>query len=1045
MFWFLVGVASALPPALLGSSGPQWVGTLPPGELPGLVAVVDPSDGKLIVEATERDGRTRKWQGDAWLLGGEPIDVGEPAVGHRIADGRLVSAHAAFSANHEFQYTDAGLMSGLLWANGEKMTFRYDGEGRVREIVGPGTKRLTLKWANSLRWSDGLGRTHTLQVDESGPNRTVTLTDPVGRTVSTRYRKRDQQWSLTRWTDPRGLETRIGNYNGRMDITAPGGRVYRVEVGSSGEVSSVTMPAGHKWRWERTDDGRVYRMFDPAGRVTRIERNEAGKVVTVSPSGRVKRLVRSGEDRIVAIHSSTGAVTQLVRDDSGHVRSIIDALGNQIFIERFANGWPSGLLERTGARWTLGTDTLGEVDRIEGPMGRVTQLHRNGAGWLERIEDNVHGVVSLGYDNDGRLTSVSDVVGRRTRFERDAAGWLQSIERPDGETLQIERNPVGEIIRLRFGADVWDIERTPDGWPRVMGEHRWERDINGAVRKMKGPLGEVTFTRDPAGWIRSVAVGSWALDIERDANGWPVGWTGTDGSISLQRDGAGRVVKESGPYETRVLRDPRGLPVRIVAGKLGEWRTQRDASGRPLTVKGPEGVALSIERDLVGRPKWFRFPDGSILRRAVSGAVTDDVLVSPAGSVSGNHKLTRDADGRAVSWTASGGGLWQVERDAAGNLLAVTSDAGPMWSFEPERVLDPEGRLQLYDAAGWLIEAQLPVGVRAWGVGGEMLSVLRDDSGRISGLGGTAGVSPVQFDDLGRLTSYKPPDGEAFSIRYDARGRPIAISGGETPAGDLVWSPDVDPADGLGGLLATGVEAAVPWVFTEEGMAARRNGMEVEALIADGRGDPAWLLDGAGGAVMLAHDYGGMPAQAGSGIVGASGRLQWFEGGPVQVGPLTVDPVSGQRVDGVSDWPWVSRDPRVVSTAHPSDPGPWAPESAWSQPLRILEALGEIQPIDEESWEQINEMPRAHFSVPESIDTADPPLGPNREALPLGEEDPLTEALIRSLLPGGSAIGPQGPAAALIGSEIALPWLPPGWEVPGLESWRRLGAWSDDE
>ena len=1043
MLWLLYGVALALPPALLGASGPTWVGTLPPHEGQALVAVVDPSTGGLVVEATELGGGIRRWSEEAWTLDGSPLDAESPASGHRMDGTKLVSAVAAYGASHQFQYDVDGRLSKVLWANGAQMRVRYDETGRVREINGPGVRAVSLKWANGLSWSDALGRSTKLSTSLAGSEKKVSLTDPLGRTVSSHYRKRDGEWGLTGWTDPRGLETRIGRHGGRMDVTAPGGRVYRLEVDGDGTVASLTMPAGHRWRWERGSDGSLSRMFDPAGRVTRLERDDTGAVVMVSPSGRSKRLVRDGASRVVAIHSATGAVTQLVRGEDGRIRSIIDALGNTIFIDRYPNGWPSAVLGRNGGRWSMGTDTLGKIDRVEGPMGRVIQLHRNGAGWLERIEDSVYGTVALVHDTEGRLVRVTDTVGNQTRFGRDASGWLNSIERPDGAVLQIERNPVGEVVCLRYGAAVWDIERTPDGWPRSMGEHHWERDINGAVRKMSGPLGSLSFTRDPAGWIRSAAAEGWQLDISRDANGWPVKWTGTDGHIEVSRDGEGRLVTERGDHDTRVLRDPRGAPVRIVSAKLGEWRVQRDAAGRVLTTKGPEGVALSVERDLLGRPKWFRFPDGSLMRWETEGSVTVEVRVSAAGVIGAPAQVTWDADGRVHS-RRDGGGSWAYRYGPAGELQSIEGDAGQLWSFEADQILDPDGRLQLYNVAGWLIEAQLAPGVPAWGLSGSLLSMMRDDAGRLTGLGTVQGVSRVRFDALGRMVAFHQPDGAERRVRYDVRGRPAGfVDAGEAERA-LVWSPDSDPTAGVVGLLASGVEAATPWVFLAEGMAARRNGLEVEALVGDGRGDPTWLLDGVGGAGSLAHAEAGMPAQLGTGIVGAAGRLQWFEGGPVQVGSIVVDPVSGQRVDGVMDWPWMVRGPRQLSVLHPSDPAPWEPVSDWADPLEILRSMGVIKPIVEADWMSITSSPRAHFSIPESIDKADPPMGPNREALPLGLEDPLTMALIRSVLPGGTVMGPLGPAAAMVGVEIELPWLPPEWEIPGLESWRQAGAWSAD-
>ena len=1044
MLWLLTGAALALPLPILGTSGPAWVGPLPPDDGRSLVAVVDPTSGALVVEVTERDGSLRTWEGDQWAIDGTRIDPDEPAVGHRMDGARLRSATASLGASHEFGYDDDGRLDAVIWANGERMGVRYDDDGRVIEFSGPGQRQLSLSWGVGLSWTDEMGRSTTLRTQDAGAMRTVTLTDPVGRTVATQYRQRDGSWALTGWVDPRGLETRVGTYGGRMDVTAPGGRVYRLEVKTDGTVRSVTMPAGHRWIWERGSAGEVQRIIDPAGRVTRWERDDAGRVVTVSPSGRVMRVGRDPAGRITSIKAPTGAVTQLIRDGDGAIRSVVDPLGNTAFIERYENGWPSAVLDRSGVRWTFGQDTLGLIDRVTDPAGEVVQLHRDGSGWLERIEHDELGTVHLGRDNAGRLVSVTDPDGRVTQFSWDATGWLAAIERADGATLALERNPVGELIAFRFDDKLWRIERAPDGQPRRIGEVQWSRDINGDVRSVKSPLGEWVFTRDPAGWVRSIQAGEWLVEIERDASGWPVGWRGTDGTIETQRDAAGRVVTESGgSVETRVLRDPRGLPVRIVAGKLGEWRTQRDASGRVLTVRGPEGVTLGVERDPVGRPKWFRFPDGTMLRRATTSTRMEDLLVGPNGETLGTGLMVRDVDGEVRARVGPDGRLWRHDWSRAGDLLSISAEPDLMWSFDPGRVLTPEGRLQLYNVDGWLMESQLAEGPAAWGLATSIVSMIRGDDGRLEAVTGDAGVSPVQFDDLGRLVSFRAPDGVGWTVRYDARGRPASVSDGQ--ADDLwLWAPDADPADGVSGLLASGVDAAVPWVFSEGGMAVRRNAMNLEGIVSDGRGDPTWLLDGEGGVAVLSHEPAGLPAQMATGIVGVQGRLQWFPGGPIQVGPVSLDPVSGQRTDGVKAWPWAPRYPRAHRVNNPVDPAPWQPVSVWGQPLKVLEAMGVLKSVTPGDWIRLNSPPVAHGSLPASLDRSHVPLGPELEAIPMAEADPLTWAVIRSCLPGQDAERTFSPAASLIGAELDLPWLPPGWVVPGLEVWRDAGAWEVD-
>ena len=105
--------------------------------------------------------------------------------------------------------------------------------------------------------------------------------------------------------------------------------------------------------------------------------------------------------------------------------------------------------------------------------------------------------------------------------------------------------------------------------------------------------------------------------------------------------------------------------------------------------------------------------------------------------------------------------------------------------------------------------------------------------------------------------------------------------------------------------------------------------------------------------------------------------------------------------------------------------------------------MGVFAPIVETEWRRISRDPKAHQAVNESLDGAFPPLGPHREALPLLPEDPITEAMMEALMPGGEAPGELSIAAALIEAEIELPWLPPGLTIPGLEIWRNAGAWAN--
>jgi hypothetical protein len=109
----------------------------------------------------------------------------------------------------------------------------------------------------------------------------------------------------------------------------------------------------------------------------------------------------------------------------------------------------------------------------------------------------------------------------------------------------------------------------------------------------------------------------------------------------------------------------------------------------------------------------------------------------------------------------------------------------------------------------------------------------------------------------------------------------------------------------------------------------------------------------------------------------------------------------------------------------------------------MLAAMGIVQPIMPRAWRRLSEDPRAHQALAEGLDGSKPPLGPHRESLPLASEDPVTDAMLAAVIPGGEPPSGLTIAAALIEAEIDLPWLPPGLAIPGLEIWRKEGAWSE--
>jgi YD repeat-containing protein len=513
----------------------------------------------------------------------------------------------------------------------------------------------------------------------------------------------------------------------------------------------------------------------------------------------------------------------------------------------------------------------------------------------------------------------------------------------------------------------------------------------------------------------------------------------------VQRDSAGRIIIETGEREFRVLRDSRGLPVRLVVSGAGEWRWQRDGSGRVLTAKGPGGADIGVDRDSAGRIKLVRYPNGTLLRRTHDRSTMTDKLTGPGGQLLVSGSTVFGLDGLVESTEVSGEAGWAVKRDKAGALVGMEATDGTSWTWTAEATEDPEGQVHINDVDGRLMEAQLPLGPKAWGIATEMMSVHRDLAGRMVQLGGDGGLSELESDALGRLVGIRPPDASGWKMRFDARGRPVGWTGPIGSSEQWVWAPEADPRDGREGLLVSGAGGETVWNSVAGGDGVRQTDGTIEGLMAGSDEEVAWVISTDGAPVRVRHTPTGFPEVDVAGIAAGGGGVQWFPGGPTQWGSVAIDPVSGERVDGMQRWPWAVHGAVDVDIADRWDTSVWSPEGPWSNPMQMLTEMGELPKIEAGRWMRLGADPVGFYGVAESLDGVVQPLGPAMDAVPLDVEDPITMALLRSVLPGGDAPDALTPAAALIGAEIDLPWMPPGWVIPGLERWTLLGAWRDDD
>ena len=1029
----LFGVALALPPAYLGPDGPAWLGPLPPrqsgGSLRGApwtdaIIVVSPLDGALWIQEQDLPGQTRVWSDGEWTIDGARIAPDWPAddaIGYRLVEGALLGV-SSVGGSQRMRYDTDGRLTKITWADGSRMEVDYDGLGRVVSIVGPGLSRWRLSWGSALRAQDALGHLTTFHWRSGPEGQVLEVQDPLGRSARTFYSDTASP-ELLGWEDPRGLQTRIQRSDDLLTVSDGVGRQWRIAVDDRQRPSSVELPGGRRWTWERDAGGLLTAMQDPSGRTVRWERERRGFVTAITNGGSPVRLSRDASGRVTAITDSAGAITRLSRDSSGHISEITDATGNPLGIERYANGVPMAILSRTGGRWGLGLDLQGRPDRLIDPTDRVIEFHRDGLGWLSRIIDARFGEVRLARRSDGVLTRVTGVSGVHTGLIRDAAGRIAAIQLPGGETLRLSRDALGELSEVSLGERALSIRRDADGQATRVGDVRWTREPDGGVRSITTPALELKIQRDGAGYLSALASGDWWLQIKRDLSGLPIHWEGSDGLIVAIRDASGRISVEEGRVNTTVLRDPRGLLNRLSVG-ADSWQWLRDAAGRPLRLLGPDALALGIDRDTAGRVSLLRLPDGTILHRRWAGAAVVEQLMTSAGRLL-SEQLTERDDAERIRLRKGPGSPSEHWRYAPDGTLIAIERGEAAWVWADDQITGTRGELMLLDGEGRLVEARLSETQPAWGVGRGLLSMFWDEAGRVSEISGEQGVVSTAYDPIGRLVELRSLNGARWSLAYDARGRLSEITAPDGTTRTLTWAPEAFDGWWSGDIQAP-LSDGTPLLFTPGAVLTAQ-----DAWLDLIGGDRWWAgqsEDDAASILSLLRTPMGLSDDAQDGLIEPGGGIRPLPGGPIILGGAALDPVSGGLLTGPTGLPWSPRTVQADPRAAALDPKPWAPQNGWGEPLTILSALGELAPIDTGAWMEGNPAPAAVYWLPPSLDGGRPPLGPDAEDLPLSA-DPITEALIRALIPGGTAPTPQLVLDAILDEEREVLGIPPGIDL----------------
>lgn len=796
-----------------------------------------------------------------------------------LAPGRITVGQAEWRCDHDKDGT-------TVTVAGERWHVSGSAEGGQQRVTDPSGGVTVTRWADGLLigWTDPAGGDTAL---------TREPTSTSGGGIVGVHGARD--WSLS--------------WRGASLASLRGADRWALRYDAAGDLTGETDAVGEMTPWD-TADGLVRGWGSGADR-RMVARDDEGQVSSITDGGRVS-LSRDPAGRIVGVTNPGGGQWRLSRDGLGRVSEITDP---------------------GGAHWRIGWDAVGRVASVTDSAGRQTAWDREQAGIVSLRMDGQ--AWHFGRDVHGRVRTAEDPWGRRWTVSRDALGRPTELVRPDQSTFRMKRDRLGNLV----GVDDFAVQRDgagrPTAWSRGRQSGGWSWDDSGWTG-VNGPGVRFTLTRDSAGRVSGVTLDSGEVwKLARDTAGRVLAVAGP-GAVTIGRDSSGRVNALSGAAGVlRLQRDGRGLVSRVdveLGGSSRTWLWRRDGAGRSLGVEAPDSVRLGVDRDDAGRPLLARFQDGSLAKYVWDGAGVGVLLQDPGSALLAVAGWSLDGLGRVTRLRGEVPTL--LQRDPLGVL--TVQEGADVWSQAPDQVEGPRGASLAWDADGRPLQGQVPAGAPPlWGVAEARVDWVTDPVGTIRQVMGSRGVVTLAHDALGRLTAWgagpEDPTGptgvqDPAGIVRDALGRLVSVGGVEA----LGWD---------GCLAFSGAaRASVPDVGE-----ARPGG----GVLVDARKVPMLVVPG--GLVSVAPS--GLPLTAATGDLGSGGRFQPLIGGPLIGLADAIDPLSGQSTSAPWNLPGRERAWEVVSgetpwpepdaAAHPAwDPGLWAPESPWGDPLRLLVEAG---------------------------------------------------------------------------------------------------------
>jgi RHS repeat-associated protein len=764
--------------------------------------------------------------------------------------GRLVAVYDAHEVPQRYAYDEQGRLVAEMGRRGGVFRMRYDEKGRCVETSGEGGYKKTTFYyepGRTTRVVNSQGFETLYQYNEQGQVHHKIL--PNGAQYVTVL---DDDGLITSEIDPQGNATQYAyDEVGRVsEKTFPNGAQLKYEYDEYHQPKKITEPDGAVWEFTY-ERGALVEVKDPFERRVNYRRGPYNELLgAVTSVGRALSIVTNDSLTAERVSDQLGVITERkldlylnpteTSDETGLLRAAeYDLLGRLVCSKRpdgsarrfeyDAEGDLTRLTDARGGVWEARYSPYGDCLEQTDPLGRRHGFSWDTEGRLTAIENPKRETAHFEYDLVGNLTGIVHFDGSREAARYDLAARLVGRTRPDGMQLNLQRDPVGNLLKLsRLDPVEGEVE-----------ERSFAYDSSGSLLQATSPDAKVLFEYATGGRLTAEVQDGRRIEYEYDECGQLSGrsFEGSQaGPLSFTYDVRARLSRFSTPngYGQSYTYDSRD---QCIERSLGLPDVPVDSKADPELLLPPQRE--TCQYDLQGRLRHQRVGDKTsrVYQYDVEGSLT-----SLVDQLRGRRQYEYDKGDQLVSSVSDALGKHGYQYDLNGNLTAKG-----------------------FEGLGYASGNRLQV------MGGDQSQTLfeRNSNGELTRQTSPERDDHYTWDVLGQLRKVEHRDGSETTFKYDALGRRTVKEHrkpGEAPESarttQYLWSGD--------DLLAEEKTSPESKTLTEYAMW----GFVADALWEDGKirhvinsqqGVPQELMDQAGSVVWqgLFDDWGKLVEEKG--------------------------------------------------------------------------------------------------------------------------------------------------------------------------------------